>query len=81
MIVTWGQLGIHRKPIGCAERGGHPNEPLVALLEHGGGRRHSWGDGGEKLVLVENDAVPGCSTGWRATLPVRPGVWVTSEQA
>jgi uncharacterized protein (TIGR00730 family) len=52
-IVTWGQLGIHRKPIGVLNVAGY-YDPLVALLEHAvaGG---FVGDGGRRLVLVEDD--------------------------
>jgi uncharacterized protein (TIGR00730 family) len=32
-IATWGQLGIHRKPIGVLNVAGY-YDPLVALLEH-----------------------------------------------
>jgi uncharacterized protein (TIGR00730 family) len=32
-IVTWGQLGIHRKPVGVLNVAGY-YDPLVALLEH-----------------------------------------------
>jgi hypothetical protein len=32
-IVTWGQLGIHRKPVGVLNVGGY-YDPLVALLDH-----------------------------------------------
>jgi len=32
-IVTWGQLGIHRKPIGVLNVAGY-YDPLVALLDH-----------------------------------------------
>ena len=32
-IVTWGQLGIHRKPFGVLNVAGY-YDPLVALLDH-----------------------------------------------
>jgi hypothetical protein len=32
-IATWGQLGIHRKPIGILNVAGY-YDPLVALLDH-----------------------------------------------
>jgi uncharacterized protein (TIGR00730 family) len=32
-VATWGQLGIHRKPMGVLNVGGY-YDPLVALLEH-----------------------------------------------
>lgn len=32
-IVTWGQLGIHRKPVGVLNVAGY-YDPLVALLDH-----------------------------------------------
>lgn len=33
-ILTWGALGLHRKPIGVLNVGGY-FDPLLALLEHG----------------------------------------------
>jgi uncharacterized protein (TIGR00730 family) len=53
-VVTWGQLGIHRKPIGVLNVAGY-YDPLVALLDHAtaGG---FVGDEGRRLVLVDSDA-------------------------
>lgn len=36
-VATWGQLGIHRKPIGVLNVAGY-YDPLVALLEHAVGQ-------------------------------------------
>jgi uncharacterized protein (TIGR00730 family) len=53
-IVTWGQLGIHCKPIGVLNVAGY-YDPLVALLDHAraGG---FLGAEGRSLVLVDDDA-------------------------
>ena len=77
-IVTWGQLGIHRKPIGVLNVAGY-YDPLVALLEHAvaGG---FVGDGGRRLVLVEDDAARLLDR-MEGYAPPSVPEWVTSEQA
>jgi hypothetical protein len=77
-IATWGQLGIHRKPIGVLNVAGY-YDPLVALLEHAvaGG---FVGDGGRRLVLVENDAARLLDR-MEGYAPPSVPEWVTSEQA
>ena len=77
-IVTWGQLGIHRKPIGVLNVAGY-YDPLVALLDHAtaGG---FVGDDGRRLVLVDSDAARLLD---RMAAYVAPPVpeWVTPEEA
>ena len=66
-IVTWGQLGIHRKPIGVLNVAGY-YDPLVALLEHAvaGG---FVGDGETGGWCSSTTTPRGCSTAWSARLP------------
>jgi len=52
-VVTWAQLGIHRKPVGVLNVAGY-YDPLVALLQHADGEGFIWADGRE-LVAVEED--------------------------
>ena len=52
-IVTWGQLGIHRKPVGVLNVAGY-YDPLAALLEHAVAQGFVSGEG-RRLVLVDED--------------------------
>jgi hypothetical protein len=52
-IVTWGQLGIHRKPVGVLNVAGY-YDPLAALLEHAAVQGFVSGES-RRLVLVDED--------------------------
>jgi len=52
-VVTWAQLGIHRKPVGVLNVAGY-YDPLVALLQHAAAEGFIWA-GGRELVAVEED--------------------------
>ncbi len=52
-VMTWAQLGIHRKPVGVLNVGGY-YDPLVALLQHADAEGFIWATGRE-LVAVEDD--------------------------
>jgi hypothetical protein len=77
-VVTWGQLGIHRKPIGVLNVAGY-YDPLVALLDHAtaGG---FVGDDGRRLVLVDTDAARLLDR-MAAYVPPQLPEWVTPEEA
>jgi hypothetical protein len=77
-VVTWGQLGIHRKPIGVLNVAGY-YDPLVALLDHAtaGG---FVGDDGRRLVLVDSDASRLLDR-MAAYVPPTVPEWVTPEEA
>ena len=77
-IATWGQLGIHRKPIGILNVAGY-YDPLVALLDHAvaGGFVAAESRG---LVIV--DADPAALLDRMAAHEPAPGpAWVTPEEA
>ena len=63
-IVTWAQLGIHRKPVGVLNVTGY-YDPLVALLQHAA-RRASSGPAGASWWRSRRTRT-GCWTAWRAT--------------
>jgi hypothetical protein len=52
-IVTWGQLGIHRKPVGVLNVAGY-YDPLAALFEHAVAQGFVSGES-RRLVLVDED--------------------------
>jgi uncharacterized protein (TIGR00730 family) len=77
-ILTWAQLGIHRKPVGLVDVGGYW-AGLVALLRHGveeGFIRPEY----RALLLVE--PAPGALldrfAAWRP--PVAPPVWLDATE-
>ena len=78
-IATWGQLGIHRKPIGVLNVAGY-YDPLVALLDHAvaegfvSGGEPGPPDRGRRRRCA-------CSTAWRRTSPRRRPAWITPEEA
>jgi hypothetical protein len=77
-VVTWSQLGIHRKPIGVLNVAGY-YDPLVALLDHAvaGGFVAAESRG---LVIV--DADPAALLDRMAAHEPAPGpAWVTPEEA
>jgi hypothetical protein len=77
-IVTWSQLGIHRKPVGVLNVAGY-YDPLVALLDHAvaGGFVPA---GNRGLVIVDDE--PGALLDRMAAHEPPPGpAWVTPEEA
>ena len=75
-IVTWGQLGIHHKPVGVLNVAGY-YDPLVALLEHAAAE--GFVPGG-RLVLVDVDAERLLDRMASHEPPVGPA-WITPEEA
>ncbi|HUL79451.1 MAG TPA: TIGR00730 family Rossman fold protein, partial [Vicinamibacteria bacterium] len=75
-IVTWGQLGIHHKPVGVLNVAGY-YDPLVALLEHAAAE--GFVPGG-RLVLVDVDAERLLDRMASHEPSVGPA-WITPEEA
>ena len=77
-IVTWSQLGIHRKPVGVLNVGGY-YDPLVALLDHAvaGGFVSAENRG---LVIVDEEPAALLDRMAAHEPPAAPA-WVTAEEA
>ncbi|HSD67414.1 MAG TPA: TIGR00730 family Rossman fold protein [Vicinamibacteria bacterium] len=77
-IVTWSQLGIHRKPIGVLNVAGY-YDPLVALLDHAvaGGFVPAENRG---LVIVDEEPAALLDRMAAHEAPPAP-VWVTPDEA
>jgi uncharacterized protein (TIGR00730 family) len=77
-VVTWGQLGIHRKPIGVLNVAGY-YDPLVALLDHAvaGG---FVSPENRRLVIVGTEAAALLERMAAHEPPVAPA-WITPEEA
>ena len=77
-IVTWGQLGIHRKPIGVLNVAGY-YDPLVALLGHAVAEGFV-SAAGRDLVIVDDE--PERLLDRMAAHEPPPGPsWITPEEA
>jgi uncharacterized protein (TIGR00730 family) len=77
-IVTWGQLGIHRKPIGVLNVAGY-YDPLVALLGHAVAEGFV-SAAGRDLVIVDDE--PERLLDRMAAHEPPPGpAWITPEEA
>ena len=77
-IVTWGQLGIHRKPVGVLNVAGY-YDPLVALLDHAvaGGFVPARS---RDLVIVDDE--PARLLDRMSAHEPPPGpVWITAEES
>jgi len=77
-IATWGQLGIHRKPVGVLNVAGY-YDPLVALLDHAV-REGFVSAGNRDLVAVAETPEPLLEKLLRRRPPEGPE-WVTPEPA
>jgi uncharacterized protein (TIGR00730 family) len=77
-IVTWSQLGIHRKPVGVLNVAGY-YDPLVALLDHavGGGFISAENRG---LVIVDEEPAALLDRMAAHEPPPAPA-WITPEEA
>jgi uncharacterized protein (TIGR00730 family) len=77
-IVTWGQLGIHRKPVGVLNVAGY-YDPLVVLLDHvvAGGFVPAESRG---LVIVDERPAALLDRMAAHEPPPRPA-WITPEEA
>lgn len=77
-IATWGQLGIHRKPIGVLNVAGY-YDPLVALLGHAADAGFV-SERNRDLFVVDED--PGRLLDRLAAHVPPPGpAWITPEEA
>jgi uncharacterized protein (TIGR00730 family) len=77
-IVTWGQLGIHRKPVGVLNVAGY-YDPLVAVLDHAVAEGFVSAANG-RLVLVDDDAERLLDRMASHEPPPGPA-WITPEEA
>jgi uncharacterized protein (TIGR00730 family) len=77
-VVTWGQLGIHRKPVGVLNVAGY-YDPLVALLEHAV-REGFVTPENRRLVVVETSPDTLVDR-LRSHRPARGPEWITPAQS
>jgi hypothetical protein len=77
-ILTWGQLGIHRKPVGVLNVAGY-YDPLVAVLDHAVAEGFVSAANG-RLVLVDDDAERLLDRMAGHEPPPGPA-WITPEEA
>ncbi len=77
-IATWGQLGIHRKPIGVLNVGGY-YDPLVALLDHAVAEGFVTAEN-RRLVTVDASAERLLDRMTAHEPPPAPS-WITPEEA
>lgn len=77
-IVTWAQLGIHRKPVGVLDVAGY-YEPLVALLDHAAAAGFVSAQG-RAIVIVETQA-PRLLDRMAACAPPEVLQWITPREA
>jgi len=77
-IATWGQLGIHRKPIGVLNVAGY-YDPLVALLDHAVAEGFVTAQN-RRLVTVDSSAERLLDR-MAAHEPLTAPSWITPEEA
>jgi uncharacterized protein (TIGR00730 family) len=77
-IATWGQLGIHRKPVGILNVGGY-YDPLIALLDHAVSEGFV-SEANRRLVVVADVPVALLET-LRAHRPPERPEWITPDEA
>ena len=77
-IATWGQLGIHRKPIGVLNVAGY-YDPLVALLDHAVAEGFVTAQN-RRLVTVDSSAERLLDRMAAHEAPPAPS-WITPEEA
>ncbi len=77
-IATWGQLGIHRKPVGVLNVGGY-YDPLVALLDHAADAGFV-SDQNRRLFVVDDDPARLLDR-LAAHVPPPGPAWITPEEA
>jgi uncharacterized protein (TIGR00730 family) len=77
-IATWGQLGIHRKPIGVLDVAGY-YDPLVALLDHAVAEGFVTPEN-RRLVIVD-DSPERLLDRMAAHEPPPAPSWITPEEA
>ena len=77
-IATWGQLGIHRKPVGVLNVAGY-YDPLVALLDHAVAAGFV-SEPNRGRVVVDEDAARLLDR-LSAHVPPPGPAWITPEEA
>jgi uncharacterized protein (TIGR00730 family) len=77
-IATWGQLGIHRKPVGILNVAAY-YDPLIALLDHAASEGFVSPENRRLVVVAE---APGTLLETlRAHQPPERPEWITPDQA
>jgi uncharacterized protein (TIGR00730 family) len=77
-IATWGQLGIHRKPVGILNVGGY-YDPLIALFDHAVSEGFV-SEANRRLVVVADVPVALLESLHAHRPPERPE-WITPDEA
>jgi hypothetical protein len=77
-IATWGQLGIHRKPIGVLNVAGY-YDPLVALLDHAVAEGFVTAD--NRRVVIVDESPERLLDRMAAHEPPPAPSWITPEEA
>jgi uncharacterized protein (TIGR00730 family) len=77
-IATWGQLGIHRKPVGILNVAGY-YDPLIALLDHA--VSEGFISPQNRRLVVVADAPEALLETLRAHRPPVGPEWITPDQA
>ena len=77
-VATWGQLGIHRKPIGILNVAGY-YDPLVALLDHA--VAEGFVSAANRGLLSVDDDPLRLLDRMAAHLPPPAPSWITPEEA
>jgi len=76
-IATWGQLGIHRKPVGILNVAGY-YDPLVALLDHAVKEGFVSEENRRRIVVA--DSPPALLEELRAQRPAAGPEWITPDE-
>jgi hypothetical protein len=76
-IATWGQLGIHRKPVGVLNVAGY-YAPLAALLEHA--VREGFVSAKNRRLITFADAPAALLDGLAAHRPPEGPEWITPDE-
>ena len=77
-IATWGQLGIHRKPVGVLNVAGY-YDPLTALLDHA--VAEGFVSAENRRLVVVDDSAASLLDRLLAQRPPEGPEWITPEEA
>jgi uncharacterized protein (TIGR00730 family) len=77
-IATWGQLGIHHKPVGVLNVAGY-YDPLIALLDHA--VNEGFVSRENRRLVVVADSPPALLEELRTLRPAAGPEWITPEEA
>lgn len=77
-VLTWGQLGIHRKPCGLLNVAGY-YDPLVAFLDSATDRGFLSAE--HRRLVLEDTSITRLLSAMRAYRPMVAPKWVTIDEA